>query len=676
MRQVLECGHAVWQPHHKNISIEVEDVQRRATTLLVSMKNKLYSQRLRVLGLPTLLHRRNRGDIDLVECLTALVSSSARPKRTDFIVSTHTSQAKMKNFWLIFGLTGILVNGENAGLQFSLNRNAHELPDDGSACAILFCQVKAHISGQGDSQDEQEKSSPSFSTISSLTIFQNEPSSNGGNGPREQTPIASVRTKKTRFQQAEDGIKGYGHLEPGYAMLRLQFKRSADCESEFTCRVKGVDSEGKEHVSTAQLLQQPKRHISPEEHMQSLSTSVTVQLLSLVQQITVKMALVERSQQGLDDQMNVLEHRLEDKLDAGFKKIEDKLCDLESKACDSGSDLSVPHVETVSNLENNKTLHSILDATKRIENALSNKSLFSLHANNTTGQACEQVLQFLAENLTAEINEFSNDREDLARALEDHMTGLTDNLSTILQSLEASLNQSLSTVPEFPTEVISALGGLLGTTSGPPKECKRTKGEALKQVVEIEPSEGSVLDVPYLCDMASDGGGWIIIQRRSTGDTDFYLGWDDYKEGFGTLEDDFWLGNDNIHKLTSKGSWELNVELKYKGNTQYANYKNFSIDDEGGKYKLHVGAYDGTAGDSLSRHDGHPFTTKDRDNDSGDSRNCAETFEGAWWYINCHDSNLNGRWMSTEAHHGLMWRSMTSDKSATFSEMKIRQTSP
>lgn len=52
-------------------------------------------------------------------------------------------------------------------------------------------------------------------------------------------------------------------------------------------------------------------------------------------------------------------------------------------------------------------------------------------------------------------------------------------------------------------------------------------------------------------------------------------------------------------------------------------------------------------GDSLRGHNGQGFSTKDQDNDS-DSRNCAETFKGAWWYASCHESNLNGQYLGGE----------------------------
>ncbi len=41
-------------------------------------------------------------------------------------------------------------------------------------------------------------------------------------------------------------------------------------------------------------------------------------------------------------------------------------------------------------------------------------------------------------------------------------------------------------------------------------------------------------------------------------------------------------------------------------------------------------------GDSLSYHNGMQFSTKDQDNDMDRTVNCAEKYQGAWWYKNCH----------------------------------------
>ena len=106
-----------------------------------------------------------------------------------------------------------------------------------------------------------------------------------------------------------------------------------------------------------------------------------------------------------------------------------------------------------------------------------------------------------------------------------------------------------------------------------------------------------------LCDMATDGGGWIVFQRRLDGSVDFYLGWESYKNGFGDLNGEFWLGNDNLHRLTAADDVKLRVDLEdFDGNIKYAEYKTFKVADEGDKFRLLIGGYSGTAGDSMADH--------------------------------------------------------------------------
>eukprot|EP00745_Piridium_sociabile_P043063 TRINITY_DN87471_c0_g3_i3.p1 TRINITY_DN87471_c0_g3~~TRINITY_DN87471_c0_g3_i3.p1 ORF type:complete len:950 (+),score=231.72 TRINITY_DN87471_c0_g3_i3:692-3541(+) len=63
VRPILEYGHTAWQPRHKTLCSELEDVQRRATKLIAPLKEKPYPERLAALNLPSLEHRRLRGDM-------------------------------------------------------------------------------------------------------------------------------------------------------------------------------------------------------------------------------------------------------------------------------------------------------------------------------------------------------------------------------------------------------------------------------------------------------------------------------------------------------------------------------------------------------------------------------------------------------------------------------------
>ncbi|XP_006863884.1 PREDICTED: ficolin-2 [Chrysochloris asiatica] len=182
-----------------------------------------------------------------------------------------------------------------------------------------------------------------------------------------------------------------------------------------------------------------------------------------------------------------------------------------------------------------------------------------------------------------------------------------------------------------------------------------------------------------LCDMHTEGGGWTVFQRRIDGSVDFYRDWAEYKKGFGSQLGEFWLGNDNIHALTAQGTSELRVDLvDFQGNHQFATYSSFKMADESEKYKLVLGAFEaGSAGDSLMGHNNNFFTTKDQDNDQNGG-NCAQLYKGAWWYSNCHVSNLNGQYLGgshSSFANGINWNTGKGYYySYKMSEMKLRPT--
>ncbi|XP_039220138.1 ficolin-1-like [Crotalus tigris] len=209
------------------------------------------------------------------------------------------------------------------------------------------------------------------------------------------------------------------------------------------------------------------------------------------------------------------------------------------------------------------------------------------------------------------------------------------------------------------------------------QNCKELlkKGVVLSGWYTIYPQGCQPLEV--LCDMDTDGGGWIVFQRRSDGSVDFFRDWAAYKKGFGSQLTEFWLGNDHLHRLTSLGKNELRIDLTDVDNQQsFAKYASFQVAAESDWYRLTLGAFmGGPAGDSLSYHNKMPFSTRDKRQDP-EKFNCAEKYKGAWWYKDCHVSNLNGKyWLGEHKSRGdgINWQQGRGHYySYKRSEMKIR----
>ncbi|XP_006031182.1 tenascin isoform X3 [Alligator sinensis] len=219
------------------------------------------------------------------------------------------------------------------------------------------------------------------------------------------------------------------------------------------------------------------------------------------------------------------------------------------------------------------------------------------------------------------------------------------------------------------------------TTSGLlypfPKDCSQAllNGETASGLYTIYLNGEKSQPLEVYCDMGSDGGGWIVFLRRRNGKEDFYRNWRTYSAGFGDPKDEFWIGLENLHKITSQGQYELRVDLRDKGETAFAIYDKFSVGDSKTRYRLKVDGYTGTAGDSMTYHNGRSFSTYDKDNDFAIT-NCALSYKGAFWYKNCHRVNLMGRYGDNSHSQGINWFHWKGHEySIEFAEMKLRPSS-
>lgn len=215
---------------------------------------------------------------------------------------------------------------------------------------------------------------------------------------------------------------------------------------------------------------------------------------------------------------------------------------------------------------------------------------------------------------------------------------------------------------------------------GNPRSCVEIfkSGQKISGVYSVDPDGAGAFEV--YCDQTTAGGGWTVFQKRQDGSVDFYRDWADYKNGFGNLNGEFWLGLGKVNRITNSERYRLRVDMEdTEGKTAYAEYDMFSVTSEKTKYQLSIGTYSGDAGDSLSGHRDAAFSTRDQDNDNNGGSSCAVSYKGAWWYTDCHSSNLNGFY-----HHGkhssyadgVNWQAWKGYKySLKRAEMKIRPSS-
>ncbi|KAK3788959.1 hypothetical protein RRG08_010207 [Elysia crispata] len=391
---------------------------------------------------------------------------------------------------------------------------------------------------------------------------------------------------------------------------------------------------------------------------------------------------IASAQRGLRQELGLLQDRLEDKMENDLENklgdVHHKITAFTTKAESYSDNLRISLNESVTKLGHylkQDQKEALTNLTFAAQHLLDNQSNALRTAARNLTQAQKVSLTEMQANLAMATSEITESSHKINTMLSTEFNSLEQDFRENFQRLASDVNQSttdtLLSANNFNSTVSEVMRDILS-----PTRCSKGVVAVLSQASYpyplIQPSSESNVDVPHLCDTVTDGGGWIIIQRRSKGDVNYYRGWEEYKNGFGDLAGDFWLGNRHIHRITSSGSHELRVELVYQGRLAYARYGIFVMADEASNFSLNVSDYSGTAGDSLVKHGlGEQFTTFDRDNDR-DKRQCAKACKGAWWYGVCGHSNLNGKWLEGD-WKGPWWYSLSGKNPLTYTEMKIRR---
>ncbi|GFR79632.1 ficolin-1 [Elysia marginata] len=571
------------------------------------------------------------------------------------------------------------------GLDLRFDREYPRVRGTRNTCGVLTCEEEINASNSSVSDKDQADPNVALNSILSLFVFKRRGSSiYDDTNDKRGVLLGSLTAQSPTITRISNGRKVDGLLQAGRAKLRVELVKREDCSAEFVCQVKGLDSQGREVVSTTNLVQRQSQdgyHSYDRNSMPAMS----MQILTMVQQLTQsinglenriedKMLSLEKSvrdeksslEEKIEDKISSLENNVENKISSLANKVDNEISSLEEKVEDKISHQQTDIATKIDTFE--YRLNTKLDLLEnRVESKIDNygnlNKLMDLDSTVTRKQTdCrpEAKADISADALDLMWQKFFREQKialkNIAQSFQTTQNGScslialngdlnlvksygqmilneTEAIRTLLTSGVPSqcgsekdqlvLNQSEAIrkllTSKQPSQCVSekdqlilnetaAIRKLLTSevpsrcvsekATDPPKlhsqlvECKRDMGKHLNQSYpQYVTMSQFTLKRQILCDTKTDGGGWIVIQRRVNGKVYFNRDWESYKKGFGKPEpdEDFWLGNDAIYVLTYLQPYELRVEFRSQGKDYVAKYKTFKLEDEADKWVVLYG---------------------------------------------------------------------------------------
>lgn len=358
------------------------------------------------------------------------------------------------------------------------------------------------------------------------------------------------------------------------------------------------------------------------------------------------------NEENLRKKLNEIEQRMMAKEAFLQSKLEDM--ELANKARDEKLrclDEKLQDIEP--NLKTSISYSPSEASTKAIEDNLCNK----LDDMEVCKTADEDVVQSNLDEVllkTTEVEKSMTAKEDPLKEAVQLIKETENKLTTQLKSLDEKWEEELQNLHGLRSEVSNLqknVNSLVNSSKYFLHGENMEHGGRHKLV--LQPNQP---DLVY-CDHDEFGEGWIVFQHRYNGEVDFFRGWADYREGFGNLDGEFWLGLEQLHKFTSGGNYQLLVEMEdHAGIYTYAKYDEFIVWSEQMKYQLHIKSYSGTAGDQMQFCNTAGFFTKDDPSSNYRGYDPVKR-HGAWWSnknygYDSQSINLNG------SYRGLSEKSM------------------
>ncbi|XP_064551259.1 angiopoietin-4-like [Drosophila montana] len=407
------------------------------------------------------------------------------------------------------------------------------------------------------------------------------------------------QSMKTQLQSSQNKIRvAESTLSSCQSSLNLRDNQAADCDRERVCQhnltnLQHSNNELKENPTLCMI--ETKKNTKLKEEQED-TTQLKIQKAALQRSLTacdvkvsdlnLNISLLQSTLDGKNRKIRSLED-FQQSLKTQLQSSQDRFRVAESTLSSCQFSLSHRDIQVADCNSNTKSNNEkILDMERVLQHNLTNLQ----HSNNE-----------LKENLTSCMIEIEKN------------TKLKEEKEVNWGSAKPRLKEKYDNCPPF----------------------GNVTGAMLISVPNQQPFK-----VP--CTEASDKYVWSIIERRLDQQLSFNRGWQEYRDGFGNFDREFFIGLEKLHLMTSSEPHKLLIRLTGGAETKNAIYSNFKIGSENEGYPItSLGTYSGDAGDGLRESLNQKFSTFDRDNDQVDDVNCAKDVKGGWWLTDCGKSNLN-----------------------------------
>ncbi|XP_049992330.1 angiopoietin-related protein 3 isoform X2 [Alexandromys fortis] len=303
------------------------------------------------------------------------------------------------------------------------------------------------------------------------------------------------------------------------------------------------------------------------------------------------------------------------------------------------------------------------------------------------------------KNMSLELNSKLENLLEEKTALQQKVGALEEQLMNLIQSQPGTQEHpEVTSLKSFVEQQDNSIKDLLQTVEEQYKQLSQQHSQIkeienqLRKTGIQEPTENSLssksraprttpaLQPNETKNIEQDGSPWTLIQHRKDGSQDFNETWENYKNGFGRFDGEFWLGLEKIYAIVKQSNYILRLELQdWKDSKHYVEYS-LRLGSHETNYTLHLAETAGNVPEALPEHRDLMFSTWDHR--AKGQLYCPESYSGGWWWYDvCGENNLNGKYNKPRAkskpdrRRGIYWRSQNGKlHSIKSSKMMIQPT--